>query len=1016
LVLLLTLILGVVLTTTSALAVNSYLNDNFNTNPDLTATNTDGAWYPDRYPPAAFASTSLNGENVLKISISAADGAQLRPGGLSGGFYNTQGRKFNQEGLGVTKLSGDLYIPADWATSHRRSDMWSTAFNASNVVSFYPIIGFRNIDGASPNLSYWDGGAWVNLGAPSAYNVWYSFAMELDGSDILYKVNGAEVGRLSSNNSTYFGNIILQAFNFNDNTLGVSYNSGNAYDAFWDNIKTATITPFYNVTADTYHPTLQAAITAATAGDTIEVAAGTYTENLTVNKALTINGAQAGVVTSGRTAQGPNESTIAGDITLANVSNVTIDGFTLKNPGGARAIYLNNSNGSTPVTNVHIRNNFITEVGTTSSCVNVHVIYFNGGPDNITIEGNHFSNLRANRSVSAIGVLDTAATNSSTGLLIQNNIIEDVVSTFSNACPTASPRGAYGIIINNAVGAPGAQILNNFFADMSGAWTHAVGLEGPTQNAVVLNNQFSGLAATGMDKSAVHFEKNPAGSTASVMFNQFNGTNFFGVAINPNDLPGGSNGLNYIVDARHNWWGNASGPSDAGLGTQDPVTGAAANGSGAHIGANVRFDEWLRPGPATVTLEGLAPTETLNGPDGSSATNDGSNSFLVVLSKFTGNPSNVPNFAGASAFYDIFVSGATTSDSLTVVLPAAGDGFLYFYTGSEWVEVLNGDNPISPSGGFYNFTLDNDSTPKLTELDGTPFTGAGNEEIRITPSTTTIAAGETFQVVVEAGSDALFGVDVSLNFSTTVFSVTNIALGSGLTPGTIAVNTYDNGAGTLRFAYSQLGSSMNNVTGTDLVLATITFLAHTDGDGEIALGAALFTDKDGNPATPAPLDSPIALTIDPSPTVFVDVALQGRNDHAGLQLEVKPVSTGNILYDNVVTAGRLEIANVPAGSYKARVSAPKYLAAIQDFTLLATESSRDLVGPLVLRGGDINGDDQINIQDLVVIGVNFGSTIVLTPDINGDSVVNIQDLAIAAGNFTLKTGGPSFSGYPGNWE
>ena len=73
-------------------------------------------------------------------------------------------------------------------------------------------------------------------------------------------------------------------------------------------------------------------------------------------------------------------------------------------------------------------------------------------------------------------------------------------------------------------------------------------------------------------------------------------------------------------------------------------------------------------------------------------------------------------------------------------------------------------------------------------------------------------------------------------------------------------------------------------------------------------------------------------------------------------------------------------------------------------TINTTDTPVDLNGgsPLRLLGGDINGDDQINIQDLVLIGVRFGRT-VDSADINGDGKVNIQDLAIAAGNFGLKT-------------
>src|SRR6476661_1020228 len=45
----------------------------------------------------------------------------------------------------------------------------------------------------------------------------------------------------------------------------------------------------------TVYSTIQAAVTAATSGATINVDAGTYSELVTVSKPMTINGAQAGV-------------------------------------------------------------------------------------------------------------------------------------------------------------------------------------------------------------------------------------------------------------------------------------------------------------------------------------------------------------------------------------------------------------------------------------------------------------------------------------------------------------------------------------------------------------------------------------------------------------------------------------------------------------------------------------------------------------------------------------------------
>lgn len=305
----------------------------------------------------------------------------------------------------------------------------------------------------------------------------------------------------------------------------------------------------------------------------VNVAAGTYTENVLANKSVELRGAQYGNSVSGRTAGAGNESTVNGLITVDS-STVTIDGFTLTNPGQTYAVYVNSHTPS--YSTITIGHNLIDAVGSPTLTSNVHAILVNRGPDSVTISDNSFNNVSAdNKSVSGVGILDSASTDPSSGLVIANN-------TFSNI--SSATKGAYGIIVNNAAGAPGAQILNNTFSGLSGGWTHAVGLEGPTPNAIVTDNIFSGLTAAGADKSAVFFEKNPTGGTVTVQCNLFNGATFYGVALHPNDLPGGSNGYNYVATAEKNWWNDASGPYNA---VSNP------SGTGALVGPNVDFDPWL---------------------------------------------------------------------------------------------------------------------------------------------------------------------------------------------------------------------------------------------------------------------------------------------------------------------------------------------------------------------------------------------------------------------------------------
>ena len=68
------------------------------------------------------------------------------------------------------------------------------------------------------------------------------------------------------------------------------------------------------------YTTIQAAINAATAGDTITVAAGTYIEDVVVNKAITLQGAGMETTTIVATTGNTNPLTF-------NTSNATVSGF-----------------------------------------------------------------------------------------------------------------------------------------------------------------------------------------------------------------------------------------------------------------------------------------------------------------------------------------------------------------------------------------------------------------------------------------------------------------------------------------------------------------------------------------------------------------------------------------------------------------------------------------------------------------------------------------------------------------
>jgi len=475
---------------------------------------------------------------------------------------------------------------------------------------------------------------------------------------------------------------------------GTNSASGNGFEGDFSNLWVDDDSPQTGST-----PRIQEGIDLVTAS-VVNVAAGSYPAPVNVNKSVDLRGAQYNVAVSGRTAGGPSESTIQGLVTVA-ASNVTIDGFTLTNPNQPYAATVSSGSSS-----VAISHNMVDDVGDSSFGSNVHSIAVSQGPDSVTIADNSFSNISANnKSVSAVGILDSLSVNPSTGLIIRDN-------TFSNIA--SATKGAYGVIINNAAGAPGAQIFDNTFTSLSGGWTHAIGLEGPTLNAFVTGNVFSGLTATGADNSAVFFEKNPNGGTVTVQCNQFNGAAFYGVAIHPNDLPGGSNGYNYVVTAEDNWWNDASGP-------YHPI--ANPTGTGALVGTNVDFDPWL--------------TSNVNCTSGTGNWLNVTTSVYDDLQDSLDNasPGDIIRAVGTSP-----LAGGATANTAGVIIDlngkTAGPGSPFLTVNADDVTVngpgvLDGNGSASPAilvnAGADNFILDGVEIREWT--DGVHVAGLADDDI-----------------------------------------------------------------------------------------------------------------------------------------------------------------------------------------------------------------------------------------------------------------------------------------------
>jgi len=219
-----------------------------NVTPDFSAG--IGSFYTDRYDPASFlvnAGIVQGRSNVLQIGINSTTDASARPAGQQGTFYNTQGRKLDVNQTGSWTFQSDLFVESGWSSPSSglvRTDLWATQCNGICIpnsevnVTDYPIIGFTNQGLAGARFRGWDRTAgWTDFTGAVNFGAWNTLTMSYDDTlnQFSYSVNGTNFRSfLGNGTSTIVGNVMYQAYNWNDQTLG--FQMGNAdYTANWSN-------------------------------------------------------------------------------------------------------------------------------------------------------------------------------------------------------------------------------------------------------------------------------------------------------------------------------------------------------------------------------------------------------------------------------------------------------------------------------------------------------------------------------------------------------------------------------------------------------------------------------------------------------------------------------------------------------------------------------------------------------------------------------------------------------------
>ncbi len=122
------------------------------------------------------------------------------------------------------------------------------------------------------------------------------------------------------------------------------------------------------------------------------------------------------------------------------------------------------------------------------------------------------------------------------------------------------------------------------------------------------------------------------------------------------------------------------------------------------------------------------------------------------------------------------------------------------------------------------------------------------------------------------------------------------------------------------------------------------------------------------------------------------VRLQGRSENSGAQVSIggRQATTD--------AQGDFILENVPEGAgLSLSVSQEGYVAAGHP-TVDVREDNTTWIGGITLHGGDVNGDDRVDIADLAQIAVHFTSNDAQS-DVDGNGAVDIMDLTLAGLNF-----------------
>jgi len=508
------------------------------------------------------------------------------------------------------------------------------------------------------------------------------------------------------------------------------------------------------------------------AGSTVHVAAGTYDEQVVIDKNLTLQG--------------------QGDSTVIKPSQATANAFQLFSrkaaPADVAPIVVASGSGSTSVTikDLKVDGSDVSSVPTGAGFFTaIQYSHCSGTVDSVTVDGINIQHTGHGMWLSA---WEHAATVEVTGCTISGYNWDGICAdrsmltvnihdnTITGAGVTTNPdntqnaiqvgRGVTGTISGNTISenmyedpdwysigimlysihegvvvVEGNRIWNCdsavhiYYADntivrnnvLTNNVVGGVTFEGTSDYNLITSNELSN------NKYGIDHDSDTPGPHNEAHYNNIFGNTEYGVFSNPR----------YEIDATKNWWGDASGPTHA----SNPA------GSGDAVSDNVDFDPWLVEEDGTETEETESETVSDSGtmedtPTGGDVTIDATGDHTITTAKYAENPGGTPTFEATGNYYDVHLDDDTNVDSLTIEFcPADEETVIYYWDGTSWrrassqihvgdcigVYITDSTFPsLSDLSGRYFAS----GTPYLVARAGGPYTGTAGSPVTLSGSAT----------------------------------------------------------------------------------------------------------------------------------------------------------------------------------------------------------------------------------------------------------------------------------------